>query len=104
MMVHAVVIMLPSYSSEWLDALKEKTYQQGKSFNPGAERQRDRRVSLAARQSSRPAPHQMRWARKTRISRGAYTGLPVTHASTWAQIAALSGQCCIAAMCCGYGG
>jgi ceramide glucosyltransferase len=42
--------------------------------------------------------HQVRWARTIRISRGAYAGLPVTHASTWALIAALCGQWWIAAI------
>jgi ceramide glucosyltransferase len=36
--------------------------------------------------------HQLRWARTIRLSRGAYAGLPVTHASTWALVAAVFGQ------------
>lgn len=36
--------------------------------------------------------HQVRWARTIRVSRGGgYAGLPVTHASTWALIAACAG-------------
>lgn len=38
--------------------------------------------------------HQVRWHRTIRVSRGAYAGLPVTHASTWALVFA----------CCGYFG
>lgn len=37
--------------------------------------------------------HQVRWARTIRVSRGGgYAGLPVTHASTWAAIAAAAGM------------
>jgi len=36
--------------------------------------------------------HQVRWARTIRLSRGAYAGLPVTHAGTWALLAAVSGR------------
>lgn len=35
--------------------------------------------------------HQVRWHRTIRVSRGAYVGLPITQASTWALIAALAG-------------
>ncbi len=35
--------------------------------------------------------HQVRWHRTFRVSRGAYAGLFVTQASTWALIAALAG-------------
>ncbi len=42
--------------------------------------------------------HQVRWARTIRVSRGAYAGLPITHTSTWALIAALCGQWWIAAV------
>lgn len=34
--------------------------------------------------------HQVRWHRTIRVSRGAYLGLPVTHASLWALLAALT--------------
>jgi ceramide glucosyltransferase len=41
--------------------------------------------------------HQLRWARTIRVSRfGGYIGLPVTHASLWALVAALAGQWWIA--------
>ena len=53
---------------------------------------------LAASSWSEVWKHQVRWARTIRISRGAYAGLPVTHASTWALIAALCGQWWIAAI------
>jgi len=36
--------------------------------------------------------HQLRWARTIRLSHGAYAGLPVSHAGTWALLAALSGR------------
>lgn len=36
--------------------------------------------------------HQLRWHRTIRVSRGAYVGLPVTHASLWALVAVLAGQ------------
>jgi ceramide glucosyltransferase len=36
--------------------------------------------------------HQLRWHRTIRVSRGAYIGLPVTHASFWAGLALLNGQ------------
>lgn len=42
--------------------------------------------------------HQVRWARTIRVSRSAYAGLPITHASTWALIAALAGEWWIAAV------
>jgi ceramide glucosyltransferase len=35
--------------------------------------------------------HQVRWARTIRLSRGAYAGLPVTHATTWALLALVAG-------------
>ena len=35
--------------------------------------------------------HQVRWARTIRLSRGAYAGLPVTHATLWALVAAFYG-------------
>lgn len=35
--------------------------------------------------------HQVRWARTIRLSRGAYAGLPITHATLWAVVAALCG-------------
>jgi ceramide glucosyltransferase len=35
--------------------------------------------------------HQVRWARTIRLSRGAYAGLPVTHATLWALLAAVCG-------------
>lgn len=41
--------------------------------------------------------HQVRWHRTIRVSRGAYAGLFVTQASTWALIAALAGLWTIAA-------
>lgn len=41
--------------------------------------------------------HQLRWARTIRVSRpGGYWGLPVTHATLWAMIAAVAGQWAIA--------
>jgi ceramide glucosyltransferase len=36
--------------------------------------------------------HQVRWARTIRLSRSAYAGLPITHAGTWALLAAVSGR------------
>jgi ceramide glucosyltransferase len=36
--------------------------------------------------------HQVRWARTIRLSRGAYAGLPVTHATTWALLALIAGH------------
>ncbi len=36
--------------------------------------------------------HQVRWHRTIRVSRGAYAGLPVTHATLWAVAAALAGM------------
>lgn len=36
--------------------------------------------------------HQLRWHRTIRVSRGAYVGLPVTHASLWALLALVAGQ------------
>lgn len=36
--------------------------------------------------------HQLRWHRTIRVSRGAYFGLPVTHASLWAVVAAGTGE------------
>lgn len=36
--------------------------------------------------------HQLRWARTIRLSRGAYAGLPVTHATTWALLALVFGH------------
>ena len=42
--------------------------------------------------------HQLRWARTIRVSRGVgYAGLPVTHASLWALVAAMAGHYEIAA-------
>jgi ceramide glucosyltransferase len=41
--------------------------------------------------------HQVRWARTIRLSRGAYAGLPVTHATLWAVVAALCGAWWLAA-------
>lgn len=35
--------------------------------------------------------HQLRWHRTIRVSRGAYIGLPITHASLWAVVAGLAG-------------
>ena len=35
--------------------------------------------------------HQVRWHRTIRVSRGAYAGLPATHASLWALVAMLAG-------------
>ncbi len=35
--------------------------------------------------------HQVRWARTIRLSHGAYAGVAITHAGTWALAAALSG-------------
>ena len=45
--------------------------------------------------------HQLRWARTVRVSRGGlvgYVGLPVTHATLWALIAALAGHPAAGAM------
>jgi ceramide glucosyltransferase len=42
--------------------------------------------------------HQVRWARTMRLSRGAYAGLPVTHAGTWALLAAVSGRWWVAGL------
>jgi ceramide glucosyltransferase len=36
--------------------------------------------------------HQVRWARTIRVSRSGYFGLPLTHATVWALLAALSGR------------
>lgn len=36
--------------------------------------------------------HQLRWHRTIRVSRGAYFGLPVTHATLWAVAAAAAGE------------
>ena len=36
--------------------------------------------------------HQVRWARTNWVSHGAYAGLPVTHATNWALLAAVFGQ------------
>jgi ceramide glucosyltransferase len=42
--------------------------------------------------------HQLRWARTIRLSHGAYAGLPVSHAGTWALVAALSGRWWVAGL------
>jgi ceramide glucosyltransferase len=36
--------------------------------------------------------HQLRWHRTIRVSRGAYAGLPVTHASLWSLVAIVAGH------------
>lgn len=41
--------------------------------------------------------HQVRWARTIRLSRGAYAGLPVTHATLWALVAGICGAWWLAA-------
>jgi ceramide glucosyltransferase len=42
--------------------------------------------------------HQLRWARTIRLSHGAYAGLPITHAGTWALLAAVSGRWWVAGL------
>jgi ceramide glucosyltransferase len=42
--------------------------------------------------------HQLRWARTIRLSHGAYAGLPVSHAGTWALLAALAGRWWVAGL------
>jgi len=52
---------------------------------------------LTADRMSAVWKHQVRWARTLRFSRAAYAGLPVTHATTWALLALLSGEPWVAA-------
>jgi ceramide glucosyltransferase len=54
-------------------------------------------TSLSANTWSEIWSHQVRWHRTIRVSRGAYAGLFITQASTWAAIAALSGMAWLAA-------
>lgn len=54
-------------------------------------------TSLSGKSWRRIWRHQLRWARTIRVSRfGGYLGLPITHATLWALVAALCGQWTIA--------